>query len=527
MQAGNRILDLMNDTAEVLFERYGPNYRWLVTIFGLMGGFAMVLSATIANVAVPQVMGAFGVGQDQAQWMSTAFLTTMTVSQLLNHWMGEAFGQRGAFTITILVFLVGTVVGWFAPTIDVLIVGRILQGFSAGIITPMVMVTMFQVFPPDKRGLAMGIYGSGVVLAPALGPAVGGMAIDAFEWRFIFIMPVPFCLIALVGGLFFMPSQKRSGPLPHFDWIGYILLGAALALLMTATANGIRSGWNSGEILLLFGGGTICAICFVVAQLYSRNPLLDFSLWTNRRFVAALCVGFVFGGGNFASSYVVPVFVQTVQGYSATEAGLVLMPAGLLLVAALPLTGRIADKYPHHIPIMVGLCFFALGIAAMSSADVNTPFWSLVAFFCISRFGLAFIIPSLSVGALSTLHPSQLSRGSGSVNFIRQLGGAVGTNLIVVWLQLRTTFHADGLTATQTAANATSQALLQDVTRQLDALGISGESSTSLALAYLSRVINAQALTFGFQDCFIALAVVFLIALAPAWIFSRSKQDSS
>ena len=176
---------------------------------------------------------------------------------------------------------------------------------------------------------------------------------------------------------------------------------------------------------------------------------------------------------------------------------------------------------------MVGLCFFALGIAAMSSADVNTPFWSLVAFFCISRFGLAFIIPSLSVGALSTLHPSQLSRGSGSVNFIRQLGGAVGTNLIVVWLQLRTTFHADGLTATQTAANATSQALLQDVTRQLDALGISGESSTSLALAYLSRVINAQALTFGFQDCFIALAVVFLIALAPAWIFSRSKQDSS
>jgi len=273
----------MAETADVLFARYGPIYRWLVTGFGLTGGFAMVLSATIANVAVPHVMGAYGIGQDQAQWMATAFLTTMTVSQLLNHWMNEAFGPRGAFTLTIIVFLVGTVIGWFAPNIDVLIVGRVLQGFSAGIVTPMVMVTMFEVFPPDRRGLAMGIYGSGLVLAPALGPAVGGMAIDAFNWRFIFIMPVPFCLIALLGGLLFMPSKPRRGPLPPFDWPGYILLGGALALLMSAAANGIRKGWGSDQIVLMFAGGTLAAIGFVAWQLRSRNPLLDFSLWQNRR----------------------------------------------------------------------------------------------------------------------------------------------------------------------------------------------------------------------------------------------------
>ena len=517
------ILRLMADSAEVLFERYGPNYRWLVTIFGLTGGFAMVLSATIANVAVPQVMGAFGVGQDQAQWMSTAFLTTMTVSQLLNHWMGEAFGPRGAFSITILVFLAGTVVGWFAPTIDVLIIARILQGFSAGIITPMVMVTMFQVFPADKRGLAMGIYGSGVVLAPALGPAVGGMAIDAFDWRFIFIMPVPFCLIALIGGLFFMPSKERNGPLPPFDWLGYLLLGSGLALLMTATANGINKGWESGEILLMFTAGASCVIAFVFAQLHTRSPLLDFSLWKNQRFVAALCVGFVFGAGNFASNYVVPVFVQTVQGYSATDAGLMLMPAGLLLVAVLPLTGRIADKFPPHVPIMAGLLFFAIGIAAISNADVNTPFWSMAAFFSISRFGLAFIIPSLSVGALSTLRPEQLSRGSGSINFIRQLGGAVGTNLIVVWLQLRTTFHSDLLIATQTAGNATSHALIESVERRLLESGLDSAAHSSLALDYLGQMVSAQALTFGFKDCFLALAIIFIVALIPAWAFSKAR----
>ncbi|MBT6272580.1 MAG: DHA2 family efflux MFS transporter permease subunit, partial [Chromatiales bacterium] len=500
----------MADTTEVLFERYGPNYRWYVTLFGLIGGFAMVLSATIANVAVPQVMGAYGVGLDQAQWMATAFLTTMTVSQLLNHWMGEAFGPRGAFTLTITVFLVGTAIGWFAPNMDMLIIGRVLQGFSAGIVTPMVMVIMFQVFPPEKRGLAMGVYGAGLVLAPALGPAVGGMAIDAFHWRYIFLMPVPFCLIALAGGLVFMPVKPTRAPWPPFDWAGYILLSVSLALLMTAAANGIRIGWNSDEIVLMLFGGTLGAILFVLWQLASRNPLLDFGLWRNPRFVAALVIGFVFGAGNFASSYSIPVFVQTVQGYTPSAAGLVLMPAGLLLVAVLPLTGRIADKLPHHVPIMLGLVCFAIGVGAMSTSDINTPFWTFAILICISRFGLAFIIPSLNVGALSTLHPSQVSRGSGNVNFIRQLGGAVGTNLIVVWLQLRTSFHAEGFVSTQTANNQTSQVFLTSVSEQLRASAIPEDMTGTVALHYLGEIVQAQALTFGFKDSFIALAVVFV-----------------
>ena len=511
------------DTAETLFARYGPRYRWLVTVFGLIGSFAMVLSATIANVAVPNVMGTFGVGQDQAQWLATAFLTTMTVSQLLNHWMTQALGARTAYTITIIVFLIGTAVGWFAPNIDIVILARVLQGFSAGIIAPMVMVVMFQVFPPDRRGLAMGIYGSGVVLAPALGPVVGGMAIDNFDWRFIFLMPVPFCVVALAGGLLFMPAGRPSGPCPRFDWLGYLLLGSALAMLMTGAANGVRKGWDSNEIVMLLGGGATFAFLFVLRQLHSANPLLDFSLWRNRRFVAALMVGLVFGAGNFASSYAVPVFVQTVQGLSATEAGLMLMPAGLLLVLVLPITGRFADALPHHVPVYIGLICFAAGIVLMSSADVNTPFWTFAVFVCVSRCGLAFIIPSLNVGALSTLHPSELTRGSGSVNFIRQLGGAVGTNLIVVWLQLRASFHHDGLMATQTASNETSQELLTSVTDSFRDAGMPAGISDSLALDYLSNIVQAQALTLGFKDSFLALAVVFVAALIPTWVFSRAK----
>ena len=204
-----------------------------------------------------------------------------------------------------------------------------------------------------------------------------------------------------------------------------------------------------------------------------------------------------------------------------------LMPAGLLLVLVLPLTGRIADMVPHHVPIFTGLICFAAGVAMMSTADVNTPFWTFALFVCVSRFGLAFIIPSLNVGALSTLPPAQLTRGSGSVNFIRQLGGAVGTNLIVVWLQLRSSFHHDGLMATQTASNKTSQELLTSVTGSFRDVGMPAGISDSLALDYLANVVQAQALTLGFKDCFLALAVVFIAALIPTWFFSRIKAPAS
>ena len=165
-------------TVEQHFARYGPGYRWLVTIGGLLGAMVMILSATMVNVAVPSIMGAFGVGQDLAQWASTAFLATMVASQLLNTWIVTSFGQRLTFSMTLVVFTIGSLICAASPTIEVLIAGRILQGFSAGVIQPLVMATIITVFPADRRGFAMGLYGMGVTLAPSFGPLAGGITID-------------------------------------------------------------------------------------------------------------------------------------------------------------------------------------------------------------------------------------------------------------------------------------------------------------------------------------------------------------
>ncbi len=517
---------LASQTIEQLFERYGSNYRWFVAVVGLSGAAAMMMSATLVNVAVPHVMGGFGIGQDQAQWMATAFLATMTASQLLNAWMIAALGQRLAFAMTLTVFAAGSIVSATAPSMEVLIVGRVMQGFAAGVVQPLVMVTIFQVFPPDKRGLAMGIFGTGVVLAPGLGPTVAGFLIDTFNWRAMFLLPLPFVGLAMLGGFIVMPNPPRAERIPRFDWTGYGLLCFALFCVMTGLAHGPRYGWSSDHVLTMLGAGALSGASFVWWQIRLDGPLLAVQLFRNPVFAAAVFVAFVFGAGNFGSTYIIPVFVQEVQGYTATRAGAVMAPAALVLAAMLPFTGRLADRIPGYLMVMSGLAAFALGTGLMMTSDVNTPFWTFAFFAVISRAGLGFILPSLSSTALSALTAAELPKGSGNMNFIRQLGGASGTNLIVVWLLMQTSVHGDAFTATQTAGNNASAVLLSGVSDLLTAAGLSEGVREGLALSYLSNVVLAQAESFAFQDCFLALAAVFAFAILPAWLLGQAQRHA-
>jgi MFS transporter, DHA2 family, multidrug resistance protein len=524
--AGNTAENSIENSIEEMFERFGPNYRYYVTFAGMLGVMSMVLSVTIVNVAVPSVMGAYGIGQDKAQWMATAFIATMTVSQLLNTWMSEAFGQRLAFVIIICVFLLGTAVCAVSPSFDFIIIGRIMQGFSAGVSQPLIMVILFQVFPANRRAFAMGLYGMTIMLAPGLGPAIGGIAIDAFSWRHIFYIPVPLCLLALALGMIFMPGGFKLRKLPPFDWSGLILLCIALVFLLTTLANGQQYGWVSDELFIRLGVGISAAIAFGWLQLRSDKPLFEVRLLKNPAFAAAASVAFVFGFGNMASSYAIPVFVQTVQGYSATAAGMALIPAGVLLMVMFPISGRVSDHVPAHIPIMLGLLFFAAGAVLMAGADVNTTFWSVAIFTMVGRFGMALIMPPLVSSALKTLPPEDLSRGSGALNFIRQLGGSCGINILVIWMEQRTQLYNDVLTATQTPANAASSEWIARVRELLNASGVPEALHHSGALHYLGSVVEAQASTLGFQDGFVFIAAVFICALIPTWILKRARQTN-
>jgi MFS transporter, DHA2 family, multidrug resistance protein len=518
---------LTRETTEVLFERYGPRYRWLATATVMLGTISAVLTSTTVNVAIADIMGAFGIGQDKAQWLSTGALAAMTVGMLVNAWLLRSFGQRRVFVSALCVFVVSLAIAGMSPNENVLIFCRVMQGGVAGVLQPLSMYTMFQVFPPERRGAAMGWFGMSVILGPALGPTLGGVMIEHFNWRYIFYLAVPSSAAGMLLGSVFMPEREATGPRPHFDWVGFALLAASLSCLLTGLSNGQREGWHSGYIIALLGTAAAGAAAFLYWELRVAQPLVDLRVFLSTRFAAAAAVAWIFGVGLFGSVYLVPLFVQTVQHFTPMEAGLLLMPAGIALGVFTPISGYLSDHIPARRLVISGLCCFGVSAYMLARVDANTPFWLMGWAVILSRVGLGLIKPSLNVTALRSLRQGLVDQGAGMINFSRQLGGAFGVNLLSVILDRRTFFYSDVLTSMQTAANSATAELLRQIQAALAQAGLPQDLQAAGALHFLGRVVYAQASTLGFRDSFFIVALIFAVALIPAWIMGRTRPDAA
>ena len=510
------------ETIDDLFRRYGPAYQWLASVTCMLGAMTMVLSQTTVNVAFPDIMGAFGIGRDEAQWLSSGFFAAMTAGMLLQAWLVSIFGERATYFTSLCGFLLGVVMSGLAPNAETLTAGRLLQGLTAGIIQPLAMAICFKVFPPARRGSAMGFFSMGIVFAPAMGPTLGGFAIEWFNWRYAFFLTVPSTLLALGMGLVFLPSRSLPSRIPQFDITGFVLMCVALFTLLLALSSGTRDGWGSDKVVLLFVCGAAAALAFIAWETYIPDPLLNVRLFLNLRFSSAAIISFFAGGVFLTSTFLIPVFVQQVQGYTPLRAGLLLMPGGLSLLILFPIAGRISDSVSAQVLLCAGLGAFAAGFFLLAGSDVNTPFWTFVAYTLFIRFGIAFTTPVVNAAALKSLPGDQVNQGSGAVNFIRMLGAAFSLNIIVAYLETRVPFHSDALTATQTAGSPTSQAFLDAVRHLLSEAGVADAIEHSGALHYLGQVVYAQANTAGFQDSFTALAIASVCGLVPVYILSRT-----
>lgn len=516
-----------SETTEVLFARYGPRYRWLATGTVMLGTISAVLTTTTVNVAIPDIMGTFGIGQDRAQWLSTGALAAMTIAMLLNAWMIRSFGQRKTFIGALGVFMAALVLAGFSPNESVLIFSRIVQGAVAGLLQPLSMYTLFRVFPPEHRGSAMGFFGISVILGPALGPTLGGILIEHFNWRYIFYVAVPFSAAGMLLGSMFMPEREESDVRARFDWAGFLLLSMSLACLLTCLSNGQREGWYSGYILILLALAGAAAVAFFSWELHASQPLVDLRVLANARFTAAAAVACIFGAGLFGSTYLVPLFVQTVQHFTPMAAGLLLMPGGLVLGLFFPIGGYLSDRLPAQGLIITGLVCFGVSAYWLGSVDANTPFWTIAWCVVVSRIGLGLIKPALNVTALRALRPELLGQGAGMINFSRQLGGAFGVNLLSVVLDRRTFFHSNALANLQTAANSGTADFLRRMQDLLAQSGVPQDLQLPGALHFLDRVVYAQAYTLGFRDSFLIVALVFALALVPAWIMGKTRAGQS
>ena len=489
--------------------------RWLVTITAIASGVAVTLAITVINTAIPAIMGYFGMGQITAQWMSTAFLAAMTSTMLMIDWLDKAVGLRFTFISVLSLFVFASLLGAISPNEDILILSRVLQGAAAGIVQPISMLAMFRVFPPEQRGKAMGIFAMGTVLAPAVAPLFGGIVVDLYGWRHTFYIALPFALIGLVLSPFTLPGRDRSIETPKFDWLGFTLMLIITGGFLTAFVNGQRLGWSSLEVVLLLWVSIFTLIIFILWELRTKEPLIELRLFLNLRFASAAIVSFLFGVSIFVTTYMVPLFVQTVQGLSATQAGLILLPQ-VLLALLFPLGGYLSDRMSISLLASLGMALIAISALLTSFADLNTSFWFLTFWVFVGRFGNIFVFPAVSVGALRPVPANMVAQASGTVNCMRQLGGAFGVNLFAVFLERRTQFFSEMLTPFQNAGNTQTMELLDKVKDLLSHAGLPLLEQAPMALGYLDKVIYVQSNMYGFKDIFVVLFIVCALSIIVA-----------
>jgi len=475
--------------------------RWWVLLTVMLGTVASIMSSTIVNVAVPDMSRVFTLGQERAQWMSTGFMAAMTISMLATPWLLSRFGYRLTYTGATLLLMCGGISGGLAGSYEFVMAMRVVEGLAAGVMQPIPSILILHAFNIKEQGKAMGIFGMGVVVAPALGPSIGGFLVEHFGWRSIFFVVVPFCVAALLLARIFLPvtapggiSTDREGS--RLDWTGLVLVTVALLALLNGLV-GLHAGHGGVPLgaFALLATAALGALAFIVHLHRTARPLLRLALFRVRRFAMASMVAFIYGMALFGSTYLVPVFMQLGLQLPPSQAGAVLLPAGLLLAVTIPIAGRLADRLPIHRLVMTGLSLLALSFALMLSVGLGTALWILMMWTAIGRLGLGFILPSLNLGAMRGLDLTLIAQASSTINFMRQLGGAVGVNLIGIFLEWRLRVHgaaaAAGAGSPAQPPSAEMGSLPVQLTEQLPAFH---EAFAVLAFITAGAILAARAM---------------------------------
>jgi EmrB/QacA subfamily drug resistance transporter len=427
-------------TLAALAAQHGERYRWRLLTTVMIGSIASVMSSTIVNVAVPDLMRHFHIGQERAQWVAAGFMSAMTLSMLPTPWLLARYGYRHTYIGAVLLLMAGGIAGGLAQHYPLVLAMRVAEGLAAGVLQVIPSIIILRAFGKGERGRAMGIFGFGVVLAPAIGPSVGGVLVEHLGWRSIFFFVVPFALWALWLARRYLPVSAPGGATPGessgaLDVIGLALAAVGVLGLLNGLVHLHDVSPGSAAVLLVIGLAAL--LLFVLRQLRAATPLLKLQLFRSRPFAMGGVAGFIYGMGLFGSTYLVPIFMQTALHFPPSQAGVVLLPAGLVLAGTIPIGGRAADRFPAYLLVALGLTLLAASFALMTTVGPGTALWVLMLWAVVGRIGLGFVLPSLTLGSVPGLPAGDVPQAASIISFLRQLGGATGVGLVGIFLEWR------------------------------------------------------------------------------------------
>ncbi len=518
----------MNDAAE-----WRPAVNpWIIAITVTLATFMEVLDTSIANVALPHIAGSLSAGQDESTWVLTSYLVSNAIVLPLSGWLSSIVGRKHFYMGCVALFTISSFLCGLAPNLSMLIFFRVLQGVGGGGLQPSEQAILADTFAPAKRGMAFAVYGIAVVMAPAIGPTLGGWITDNFTWRWIFFINIPVGIISLsltsrlIQDPPYFKRRKLSETRIDYTGLGFVALG--LGTLQVVLDKGQRDDWFESHFIVWLTVISAASLIFVIFwEWHHKDPIIDLHLFRQRNFATANFLMFMLGFALLGSTLLLPLFMQTLLGYTAQQAGLALMPGGFAIMLAMPLVGFLLSRYSPRYLMMFGLSMLSFSLFHMTTFDLNIDFRTVTVARVLQAIGMAFLFVPINTAAYSTLPREKNNAASGLMNLARNIGGSVGISFVTTGLARRAQFHQVRLTENLSAANPQFQSWLKGMTGTFQGggsgPGSGGGSALQHAYAMMQANVIRQSTMLAYLDNFWVLGVVIGCLVPTVFLIKKAK----
>ena len=508
----------MADAPEVWTPKFNP---WLIAVVVALAAFMEVLDTSIANVALPHLAGDLGASNDESTWVLTSYLVSNAIVLPISGWLANLFGRKRFFLVCIFVFTVSSLLCGIAPSLPMLILFRVIQGIGGGGLQPMAQAILADTFPPQKRGLAFALYGITAIMAPTIGPTLGGWLTDNYSWRWIFYINLPVGIATLGDPRPRRPAVYRaqSKRRVRIDYIGISLLALGVGALQILLDKGQEDDWFGSQFIVMLA--VICVVVLVSLvfwELHTKTPVIDMRMYKNFNFAVANLMIFFLGMLLFAGLVMMPQFLQTLMGYTAQSAGLVLSGASMIILVEMPIVGQLTTKIPAKYIMAFGWLCLEYGMwFSTRGLDLDISFAAASKLRMVQAFGLGFLFVPINLSAYVGVPAERGNNVSGLVNFMRNIGSSVGTSMVTTLLARRAQFHQSILASHATKYDPAFRNQLSGLSRQLQHAGATAPDAQLHAYG-----LQVQSQTLAYIDTFMVLAVLASIMFALAFIVRRN-----
>ena len=501
---------------------------WIIALTVTLATFMEVLDTSIANVSLPHIAGSLSAGQDESTWVLTSYLVSNAIVLPLSGWLSSIMGRKRFYMSCVAVFTISSALCGFAPNLPMLIFFRVLQGVGGGGLQPSEQAILADTFVPAKRGMAFAVYGIAVVMAPAIGPTLGGWITDNFTWRWIFFINIPVGILSLLltSRLIQDPPyfKRRKLKETHIDYTGLGFIALGLGTLQVVLDKGQRDDWFESHFIVWLTAIAVVSLIFVIFwEWHHKDPIIDLHLFRERSFATANFLMFMLGFALLGSTLLLPLFMQTLLGYTAERAGLALMPGGFTIMVAMPIVGFLLSRYRPRYLMMFGLSALSFSLFHMTTFNLGIDFRTVTMARAYQALGLAFLFVPINTTAYSSLPRDKNNAASGLMNLARNIGGSVGISVVTTLLARRTQFHQVRLTENLNAANPQFQSRLHGLAGTFSSGGSGPGTALQQAYAMMQANVIRQATMLAYIDNFWLLGIVIACLIPCVFLIKKAK----